>query len=224
MIASHDKDGYNRSLENMKNLITIITSMFHILHCLLIFMISRASLSILEMLSYEIDMGGDGIEIKPASIEDAEIILQLQMQAYLSEAEIYNDYSIPPLIQTLNEIRQEFLRQVFLKAIEKEDSNKIEVCNIVGSIRGYIEKGTAYIGRLIVKPEYQNKGIGTRLMQAIEQHFKSASRYELFTGNKSDRNLHLYQKLGYYEFKRIHVNDSLTLVFLEKHNSNGYYK
>jgi ribosomal protein S18 acetylase RimI-like enzyme len=163
--------------------------------------------------------GGGRIEIKQASIEDAEIILQLQMQAYLSEAEIYNDYSIPPLIQSLNEIRQEFSQQVFLKAMEKEDldKDKIEIGNIVGSVRGYTEKGTAYIGRLIVKPEYQNKGIGTNLMQAIEQHFKSANRYELFTGHKSARNLHLYQKLDYYEFKRIPINDSLTMVFLEKH-------
>lgn len=34
------------------------------------------------------DVGG--IEIKQASIEDAEIILQIQIQAYFSEAEIYN--------------------------------------------------------------------------------------------------------------------------------------
>ena len=65
--------------------------------------------------------GGGGIEIKQASIEDADIILQIQIQAYLSEAEIYNDYGIPPLIQSLNEIRQQFSQQVFLKAIEKEE-------------------------------------------------------------------------------------------------------
>ena len=62
----------------------------------------------------------DQIEVKQASAEDAETILQLQMRAYLSEAEIYNDYGIPPLIQSLNEIKQEFSQQVFLKAIEKE--------------------------------------------------------------------------------------------------------
>ena len=39
-----------------------------------------------------------GIEIKQASV-DAEMILQLQMRAYLREAETYNDYSILPLIQ-----------------------------------------------------------------------------------------------------------------------------
>ena len=159
----------------------------------------------------------DQIEVKQASVEDGGTILQLQMRAYLSEAEIYNDYSIPPLIQSFNEIKQEFSEQVFLKAMaiekgkeEEEEGN--QTITIVGSVRAYLDRGTAYIGRLIVKPEYQNKGIGTKLMEAIEQHFKFANRYELFTGHKSTQNLHLYQKLGYYEFKRVLVTISVLKV------------
>ena len=38
--------------------------------------------------------------VKRASFEDAKEILDLQKLAYVSEAEIYNDYSIPPLTQT----------------------------------------------------------------------------------------------------------------------------
>jgi N-acetylglutamate synthase-like GNAT family acetyltransferase len=155
----------------------------------------------------------DHVEIKRASLEDVETILHLQMHAYLSEGEIYNDYSLPPLIQTLKEIKQEFSQQVFLKATEEDG-------NILGSVRAYLEKETAYIRRLIVKPESQNKGIGTKLMQAVELHFKFADRYELFTGYKSARNLYLYQKLGYLEFKRIPVHDSLMMVFLEKYRNN----
>ena len=162
----------------------------------------------------------DQIEVKQASVEDAETSLQLQMRAYLSEAEIYNDYGIPPLIQSLNEIKQEFSQQAFLKAIQKGKDAKDDI-NVIGSVRGYHEKRTAFIGRLIVKPESQNKGIGTRLMHAIEQRHESADRYELFTGHKSARNLHLYQKLGYDEFKRIPVDESLTMVFLEKYNNDN---
>ena len=155
----------------------------------------------------------DGIEIKQALPEDADLILQLQIQAYLSEAEIYNDYSIPPLIQSLTEIKREFVEQVFLKAVEENGE-------IIGSVRAYLEKGSVYVGRLIVQPELQNKGIGTKLMNAIEQHFKIANRYELFTGHKSAQNLYLYQILGYCEFKRIHVNETLVLVYLEKLSNN----
>ncbi len=106
----------------------------------------------------------------------------------------------------------EFVQQVFLKAVEENGE-------IIGSVRAYIEKGSVYIGRLIVQPEFQNKGLGTKLMNAIEQHV-IAHRYELFTGHKSTRNLHLYQKLGYREFKRIGVNDTLVLVYLEKLSNN----
>jgi ribosomal protein S18 acetylase RimI-like enzyme len=153
------------------------------------------------------------LEITRASEEDAEIILHLQMHAYLSEAEIYNDYSIPPLIQTLKDIREEFSQQVFLNAIEEGE--------IVGSVRAYLEKGTAYIRRLMVKSDFQNKGIGSRLMQAIEEHFRMADRYELFTGHRSARNLYLYRKLGYREFKRVSVNDLIILVFLEKYRNHN---
>jgi ribosomal protein S18 acetylase RimI-like enzyme len=159
----------------------------------------------------------DGIEIEQASLEDAEMILQLQMRAYLSEAEIYNDYSIPPLTQSFNEIKQEFSQLVFLKAIQKGKDAEDNI-KMIGSVRGYHEKGTVFIGGLIVEPESQNKGIGSRLIHSIEQRHELADRYELFTGHKSERNLHLYQKLGYHEFKRVPVNDWLAMVFLEKYN------
>jgi ribosomal protein RSM22 (predicted rRNA methylase) len=41
--------------------------------------------------------GRTGVIIERATIKDAEEILDLQKLAYKSEAEIYNDYAIPPL-------------------------------------------------------------------------------------------------------------------------------
>jgi hypothetical protein len=57
------------------------------------------------------------VNIKKASIDDLEEILQLQKQAYISEAELYDDYDIKPLLQTLDDIKQDFLKQDFLKQI-----------------------------------------------------------------------------------------------------------
>ena len=106
--------------------------------------------------------------IEIATISDLDEILALQKLAYLSEAEIYNDFSIPPLLQTLGEIRKEFNEKTFLKAV---DSGKI-----VGSVRANMIDGTCYIGRLLVHPDYQNKGIGTELLKKIKKNFKDCKR------------------------------------------------
>jgi len=146
--------------------------------------------------------------ISQASIEDAEAILKLQKIAYQSEAQLYNDFSISPLIQTLDQIKAHFATKVFLKAV----SGSV----IVGSVRGYQEKGTCYVERLIVDPAFQDQGIGAALMNHIESVFREAERLELSTGHKSERNIRLYQKLGYQEFRRKPATERLTFIFMEK--------
>jgi ribosomal protein S18 acetylase RimI-like enzyme len=83
-------------------------------------------------------------------------------------------------------------------------------------VRGYERDGTCYIGRLIVHPDCQNRGIGTQLLRAIEAHFNAARRYELFTSEKSARNLYLYRKSGYQTCRTAKLSDKVTLVYLEK--------
>ncbi len=146
--------------------------------------------------------------IQRATRSDAEEVLSLQKLAYRSEAEIYNDFSIPPLLQTLEEIGKDFENQVFLKTVLDG--------KIIGSVRAFAREGTCYIGRLIVHPDFQNQGVGAELMRGIEETFKEARRFELFTGHKSKKNLHLYEKLGYRVFKTVKANERLTIVFLEK--------
>jgi phosphoribosylanthranilate isomerase len=150
--------------------------------------------------------------IQKAEMDDLEEILALQKLAYQSEAKLNDDFSIPPLTQTLEEIRAEFGQSLFLKLTQDEQ--------IIGSVRAYEKDGTCYIGKLIVHPEYQNQGIGSRLMREIESSF-NCKRFELFTSQRSGRNLYLYVKLGYRKFKQVALNEKVTLIFLEK--LNGKY-
>jgi hypothetical protein len=53
-------------------------------------------------------------------------------------------------------------------------------------------------------------------MNSIEQHFSEARQYELYTGDRSERNIYLYQKLGYRILRTERLTDKTTLVFLEK--------
>lgn len=148
------------------------------------------------------------MKIEKAEIKDLPEILELQKLAYQSEAKIYNDFTIPPLIQTLEGIKDDFVHQIFLKAVI---NNKI-----IGSVRAYKKEKTCYIGRLIVHPDFQNQGIGTKLMNEAENNFKDAKKFELFTGYKSKKNIYLYQKLGYKISRTQKINDNVKLVYLEK--------
>ena len=139
---------------------------------------------------------------------DFKDILELQKLSYQQEAQIYNDYNIPPLKQTYDEILNDYDKMIILKAIEDN--------RIIGSVRAYENNNSCYIGRLIVHPNFQNKGIGTKLMNKMEDKFTSVNRYELFTGYKSNKNLYLYKRLGYKEYKRENLSDSVIIVYLEK--------
>lgn len=148
------------------------------------------------------------IIITDAGVRDAERILKLQYLCYQTEAEIYGDYSIPPLAQTLESLLAEYgTHQIFVAKLGDE---------VVGSVRGRLESGACHIGRLIVHPRFQRRGLGTRLMREIEGRFAGAARYELFTGHLSEDNLRLYERLGYCEFRREDVSPKLRLVYLEK--------
>lgn len=143
-----------------------------------------------------------------AEKKDLKEILELQYLAYQSEAKLLNNYDIPPLKQTLKEMEKEFYNGMFLKFI---NDNNI----IIGSVRVHKKEGTSYIGKLIVHPNYQKRGIGTKLLQEIEKLCVS-KRYELFTSSKSLINIKFYEKAGYKIFKEQKINENLKFIYLEK--------
>lgn len=149
--------------------------------------------------------------IMKAKPNDFEEILILQRKAYRSEAELYDDFTIPPMTETVKE---------FLKISDQTLMLKAEISGkIVGSIRGREEDGIVNVGRLIVDPDYQGKGIGTTLLLEIEKYFRNATLFELFTGIKSYSNIRLYEKNGYMEHRREQASEKVTFVYFRKDRS-----
>ena len=148
------------------------------------------------------------ITITEATLADAEEILALQKLAYQSEARIYDDWSIPPLTQTVESLREEFATSIVLKALSGP--------RLVGSVRATLAAGTCTIGRLIVDPEFQCQGIGSRLLESVETECQGSSKFELFTGTKSEANIRLYQEHGYSITRTQQLSPNVLIVFLEK--------
>jgi ribosomal protein S18 acetylase RimI-like enzyme len=153
------------------------------------------------------------MNMETASEHDLDRILQLQKKAFHGQALIYNDFNLPPLLQTIDDLKKEFKLKTFYKM---ESDGKI-----IASVRCFIKDQTLYIEKLIVDPDFQNKGIGAKMMREVEARYSSMVRcYALFTGDKSARNLHLYRKLGYKDIKQEPTTHGYNLIYMEKSNNN----
>ncbi|MCC8022374.1 MAG: GNAT family N-acetyltransferase [Clostridiales bacterium] len=151
-------------------------------------------------------MNLDGIQILPAVKPDLEEILALQRAAYQSEAEIVGDPNIQPMVQSLESLREEYGQCTMLKAVADG--------RIIGSVRARVQSDGVHIGKLMVHPGWQNRGLGARLLAAAEALYPGR-RYLLFTSGKSARNVYFYQKHG-YRIVRSSNDSPEAFVFLEK--------
>ena len=134
------------------------------------------------------------ISIELAVEADAEEIHHLQLLAFQTEAILYGP-NIPPLKQSLDELRADFKIKLMLKAIDASGM-------IVGSARAWIsDKGRCHIEKLMVHPDNRRQGIATKMLRRIEDEFPKAKVFELFTGELSHGNQALYKSVGYREFK-----------------------
>lgn len=148
------------------------------------------------------------VTIIRADPDDAARILALQRLAYQSEAQLYQDWSLPPLTQSIESLREEFTSSVILKALTGEQ--------LVGSVRACLRGEVCEIARLIVDPAFQRQGIGSSLLRQIEGRFPTAAAYELFTGERSESNIRLYHRHGYAIVRREVLSAAVTLVYLRK--------
>ena len=148
--------------------------------------------------------------INLASIEDATDILALQQLAYQSEAKLYQDWTLPPLTQTLDALIVEMGKSITLKAVINNQ--------LIGSVRATTEHSVCKINRLMVHPDFQGQGIGSALMKKIESLHNQSSGFRLFTGSKSLDNIRLYQQLGYRISHNQKLSDKVELCFMEKIN------
>jgi len=146
--------------------------------------------------------------IARAEESDLERILSIQRQAYVSEARLYDDFMIPPLRQSLQELHVEFREKVILKAILEE--------KLCGSVRVSLSGRTCLVERLIVDPVAQGRGVGSALLSAAEAVYPDAEMMELFTGSRSTQNLRFYEKRGYVRSHERVLTEKVIVVYLRK--------
>ncbi|GAA4735533.1 hypothetical protein GCM10023216_30560 [Isoptericola chiayiensis] len=137
-------------------------------------------------------------------------LLTLRRAAFVSEAQVYGDPNIPPLTQTLPELREDMARDDVV-TIGAWDGHRL-----VGSIRVEIDAERATLGRLAVAPDQQGRGLGTTLLFAILEFLpEQISEIWAFTGKDSRQNLAMYTKHG-YEAQYDEAAGELTYTYLRR--------
>ncbi|HRX17272.1 MAG TPA: GNAT family N-acetyltransferase [Spirochaetota bacterium] len=165
-----------------------------------------------ELKEWEQDSSPENpILIKKAKETDLPDILFMQKRAFIQEAELNGcDYNIPPITQDIQSITKEYSESLFLKAVLDGQ--------IAGSVRAKMENSVCKIVRLVVEPLYQGKGIGKKLLSAIEYEFAEAKEFELFTSINSTRNRKFYNNAGYVEESEFDIPNSPRMIGMKKTN------
>jgi ribosomal protein S18 acetylase RimI-like enzyme len=127
------------------------------------------------------------------TLADAGEILTLQRAAYVSEAQLHDDMTMPALTQTVAELEAE-LADPACEALGVRDHGRL-----IASLRiSRADASTAEIRRVAVAPDRQGQGFGTALILAAEAGLPpEVTTVRLFTGEHSIANQRLYRRLGY---------------------------
>lgn len=126
-------------------------------------------------------------------VEHAGEVLTVQRAAYVTEAQRYDAPNIPPLRETLDEVRADLAGDTPAVAAWLGP-------RLVGSVRGRVDGDRMEIARLTVAPDVQGHGVGRELLAALHAAAPApVARFWLVTGARSDDNRRFYAAAGYVD-------------------------
>src|SRR5580704_6260855 len=111
--------------------------------------------------------------------------LTVQRAAFVAEARLYGTTEIPPLVETLDEVRRELATTVTIGAWRGS--------RLVGAARLTLDGPIGWISRVAVAPDQQGQGIGSGLLATLEAAAPpQVRRFQLAAGHGSSDNLAMY--------------------------------
>jgi ribosomal protein S18 acetylase RimI-like enzyme len=143
-------------------------------------------------------------------LEHAGEALTVQRAAYVTEAQRYGAPDLPPLTESLHELRTDLAAGVLARGAWLGS-------RLVGSVRARPDGDLMEIARLAVAPDLQRRGIGWRLLGVIEAAAPPQVRsLWLVTGAASDASLAMYRQAGYEVVDVATDSVGIAIAVLEK--------
>jgi GNAT superfamily N-acetyltransferase len=133
------------------------------------------------------------LTVGPASVEDAQPMLELQRLAFAEEGrrtgKLEDGSEIPPLAEPIDSIIGHIQDQIALVARDGE--------RIVGAVRGVVTARVCVVRALVVDVAYQGRGVGSSLLKSLERRLADVDRIDLTTNMLMENNVPFYEKHGY---------------------------
>ena len=137
--------------------------------------------------------GAVGLELVMAAVADAPELLVLQRACWVPEARANASTDLPPLTETLAEVRASF--EQWRTWVVRGGGR------LVGSVRGRVSPLDPTVwesGRLMVAPDLQGRGLGRSLLEHAEAAAPAGcATWWINTGARSVGNIRMYKRAGY---------------------------
>lgn len=137
----------------------------------------------------------------------------VQRAAYVREAQLHDAPMIPPLLETLDQLRAEI------------DDPAVHTFGawlghrLVGSVRGRVAGSRMEVARYTVAPDLQGQGIGRALLRAVEAAAPdTVAVLWLTAGGQSHDNHRRYARAGYRQVAEDVDPAGIGIIRMEKPN------
>jgi N-acetylglutamate synthase-like GNAT family acetyltransferase len=148
------------------------------------------------------------ITIRRSSSSDIDRLLEIQKEAFAEDYKLYEDHETTPVNETKEKLNENMKHSIHYTIWSNE--------MIIGGI-DIRQKGNALLlDKLFLANEYQNKGIGSKIMHLMEDEFPQIKIWRLYTPYLNTKNHHFYEKLGYKKIGEIQLTEKLSLFKYEK--------
>lgn len=130
-----------------------------------------------------------GWHVVPAQKSDVGELLTLQRACWMQEALANHTLAIPALHESFDDV---------LASLADWDTYIVRLSGrLVGAVRGRIVSGEYELGRLMVAPDHQGRGLGRLLLEHILGTGPAGLPFVLSTGARSIDNQRMYRAAGF---------------------------
>lgn len=156
-------------------------------------------------------LGEGDMRLQKAKLEDCLEIYNIQIKAFQSLLDKYQDYDTNPGAENIDRTYERFKKPFIDYWIIQVGSEKIGVIRV----RNFGK--VCILNQIAILPTYQNRGYGQEAIRAVEAEYPEAIRWELDTILQEEKLCYIYEKMGYVKTGQVeNIKIGMDLAYFGK--------